>query len=185
MGFFSHGLALSREKRTEWTPPRGHRQLSLSGFRRVSSGSLVVHCAYRWRLLPSQREPRQGKVSLLSALSPRRFGLPQHLERKLTSHSRFTQEEAVEQRLRVLFAASEVTRLARSGGLGDVIGALPKALRTLDLDVRVVMPLYQAVRHSSLDLKPVIRNLQIPFTSGVLIARVWQAVLADPDQSAD
>jgi starch synthase len=91
----------------------------------------------------------------------------------------------VEQRLRILFATSEVTPFARTGGLGDVIGALPKALRTLDLDVRVVMPLYQVVRHSGLDLHPVLSNLQIPLASGVMTAPVWQAALADPGQSDD
>lgn len=52
----------------------------------------------------------------------------------------------MEQRLRVLFVTPEVTPFARTGGLGDVAGALPKALAALGHDVRVVMPLYQAVR---------------------------------------
>jgi starch synthase len=48
-------------------------------------------------------------------------------------------------RLRVLFVASEVSPFRKTGGLADVIGALPKALSRRGIDVRVVMPLYGGV----------------------------------------
>jgi starch synthase len=44
--------------------------------------------------------------------------------------------------LKVLFAASELTPIAKVGGLGDVIGSLPKALKRMGSDVRVVIPKY-------------------------------------------
>ncbi len=46
---------------------------------------------------------------------------------------------------KILFAASECTPFASSGGLGDVIGSLPAALKKEygdDGDIRVVVPLY-------------------------------------------
>ena len=38
---------------------------------------------------------------------------------------------------RVLFAAFEATPFIKTGGLGDVAGALPATLNSLDIDVRV------------------------------------------------
>jgi starch synthase len=47
--------------------------------------------------------------------------------------------------LRILYATPECTPLVKTGGLGDVAGALPAALRHLGIDVRVLLPGYPAV----------------------------------------
>ena len=47
--------------------------------------------------------------------------------------------------MKILYAASEAYPFAMSGGLADVAGALPKALRRRLVGCRVVMPLYEAV----------------------------------------
>ncbi len=45
--------------------------------------------------------------------------------------------------MKILFVASEAGPFVRSGGLGDVAGALPKALNKLGNDCRVIIPFYK------------------------------------------
>lgn len=47
--------------------------------------------------------------------------------------------------LSVLFASSEVFPYAKTGGLGDVAGSLPKAISNLGVDIRVVLPNYKSI----------------------------------------
>jgi len=47
--------------------------------------------------------------------------------------------------LKILFVSPECAPYAKAGGLGDVVGALPKVLRRMGHDVRVLMPLYSMI----------------------------------------
>jgi starch synthase len=47
--------------------------------------------------------------------------------------------------LRILYATPECAPLVKTGGLGDVAGALPIALRQIGLDARVILPGYPTV----------------------------------------
>jgi starch synthase len=79
------------------------------------------------------------------------------------------------QPLRVLFVASEVTPFRKTGGLADVVGALPKALAERGMDVRVVMPLYGGVRWDELerlDGSLVVPMYTGPVRSGVRMGRL-------------
>ena len=52
---------------------------------------------------------------------------------------------ALDRPLRIAVLGSEGVPFIKSGGLADVVGALPKVLRRRGLEVIVVLPRYQAV----------------------------------------
>ena len=59
--------------------------------------------------------------------------------------------------MKVLFATSELAPWVKTGGLGDVAGALPAALKVLGVDVRVLVPDYPALREQFPDAKEIAR----------------------------
>lgn len=75
-------------------------------------------------------------------------------------------------KLKIFFAASEAVPFVKTGGLGDVCGALPKVLKQLGHDIRLVLPRYWGISREAYDLKPL-------FTMGVPmgVGTVWCHVL--------
>jgi starch synthase len=71
----------------------------------------------------------------------------------------------------VLFVASECAHFVKAGGLGDVIGALPVALRSLGIDARIVIPRYDVVPNVGLEQHRA--PLGVPLGGG----EVWAGVL--------
>jgi starch synthase len=78
--------------------------------------------------------------------------------------------------MNILFAASEMTPYAKTGGLGDVLAGLPAALRSAGHSVSVLLPLYQSLRKSFPELKPTDLVLRTQLGAFELSARVWSGV---------
>ena len=64
--------------------------------------------------------------------------------------------------MKVLFATSEAQPFAASGGLADVSGALPKALRTRFVGCRVIMPLYDCISAELREKMTFIGSISVP-----------------------
>ena len=64
--------------------------------------------------------------------------------------------------MKVLYAASEAMPFMASGGLGDVAGSLPQALRKRLIGCRVVMPLYDNITQELKDSMKFITHISVP-----------------------
>ncbi len=83
--------------------------------------------------------------------------------------------------LKVLFLAAEAAPFVKIGGLADVAGALPRALRALSeedtggvkLDVRLALPLHMVIRTESATLRPV-ASFSLPRAKDALNVQVFE-----------
>lgn len=83
--------------------------------------------------------------------------------------------------LRVLVASSEVVGFAKTGGLADVAGALPRALARRGHQVAVVMPYYHAVRKAGIPVEKTGATLPVQLGDRTLASRLLRARLPNSD----
>jgi starch synthase len=81
--------------------------------------------------------------------------------------------------LKILLLSAEVVPFAKTGGLADVAGALPKALKEMGHDVRVAMPKYGFIDRQKFNLKEVIANLSVPMDTQVKPASILEGTIGE------
>ncbi len=64
--------------------------------------------------------------------------------------------------MNILYCTSEALPFAMSGGLGDVAGALPKAIKGKGYDCRVVLPLYGDIKQEYRDKMEFVKSFYVP-----------------------
>lgn len=63
--------------------------------------------------------------------------------------------------MNVLLVSSEVAPFSKTGGLADVSGSLPLALKQLGCDIRLVTPLYKMVKESGCSTEQIVKGLKV------------------------
>jgi starch synthase len=76
--------------------------------------------------------------------------------------------------MNVLLASSEVVPFAKTGGLADVAGALPKALRRLGVDVRIIMPNYRGIEEKGFPLTYPGYHISCPVSQRMIDAELFE-----------
>jgi starch synthase len=80
--------------------------------------------------------------------------------------------------LRILLMAAEMVPFAKTGGLADVTGALPKALKAQGHDVRVAMPRYGRIDRERFHVEQALAPFAVPMDDHSEDASLLQAVVA-------
>ncbi|HKZ16370.1 MAG TPA: glycogen synthase GlgA [Geobacteraceae bacterium] len=81
--------------------------------------------------------------------------------------------------MKILFVASEVTPFAKTGGLADVTGSLPKILKEMEHDVRIIMPYYKIVDQSGSTIRKGRKGVEIEMEGGAQKGLLRQTSLND------
>jgi starch synthase len=81
--------------------------------------------------------------------------------------------------MHIVFAASECTPLAKTGGLADVVSSLPKELVKLGHKVSVFLPYYRQVAKLAPDAPVVLQSVTIPFPSYNRFVRILDGGVTD------
>ena len=84
--------------------------------------------------------------------------------------------------MKVLLLSAEVYPFAKTGGLGDVAGALPRALQRLGVEVGVVMPWYRKIAKTKPQVEVVAESVPCRFAGADRPFRLLRGRLPGPER---
>jgi len=84
-----------------------------------------------------------------------------------------------QQELKVAMASSEISPFAKTGGLGDVMGALPLALENLGVRVSLIVPAYREVLNGNYALEDTGTKIRVAVSSRVEEGDVLRGKIGD------
>jgi starch synthase len=83
--------------------------------------------------------------------------------------------------MKVLLAASEAVGFAKTGGLADVVGSLPRALAKRGYECAVILPLYRSCKLAKVPPQPTKHSFGVRIGHRTVAGRLWQSRLPDSD----
>jgi starch synthase len=86
--------------------------------------------------------------------------------------------------MKILIASPEVVPFAKTGGLADVAGALPKALGALGHEVKIVLPKYRMVDDKKYDLFKIYDGIKVQVGNRIELADIYEGVIPGTNVAA-
>lgn len=86
--------------------------------------------------------------------------------------------------LKILMLSAEISPFAKTGGVADVVGELPQALKILGHDVRVAMPRYGRIDPPHFGLRQVVPPFPVPLDAATEQASILEGKLDDSEVPA-
>ncbi|MBI1883957.1 MAG: glycogen synthase GlgA [Chlamydiae bacterium] len=82
-------------------------------------------------------------------------------------------------KLKIVFASSEIAPFSKTGGLADVLSALPKALARVGHDVKIITPFYRQTKKANLDIKKFSKKVFVQLGDRVIEGDIATTKLAE------
>ena len=118
--------------------------------------------------IPLQKEPLKNVIEMQIEKQIEKQPEKQ-LEKELVKQLENQTENVIEIKvsepeIRVLFAAFEASPFMKTGGLGDVAGALPRYLNEINVDTRLIMPLFSSIKEEYRRNMVKLSEFYVPFS---------------------
>lgn len=81
--------------------------------------------------------------------------------------------------IKVLMTSAEISPFAKVGGLADVVGSLPPAMKNLGVDVRLMMPKYGSIDERKYKLERIYKNIKVPSATTIQTIDIYLGYLPD------
>ncbi|MGC9314262.1 MAG: glycogen synthase, partial [bacterium] len=85
------------------------------------------------------------------------------------------------EKMKVLLVTAEAYPFAKVGGLADVAGSLPEPLHGLNVDVRVILPLYDAIDREKFDIRYCGVEVEVPMGGKTVNGKLWSSLFPGSD----
>ncbi|MCF7794960.1 glycogen synthase [Patescibacteria group bacterium] len=83
--------------------------------------------------------------------------------------------------IKVLMASAEISPFAKVGGLADVVGSLPPAMKKIGVDVRLIMPKYGSIDDKKYSLERIYKNIKVPSATNIQTIDIYLGHLPNTD----